>query len=284
MSGPDFLLIGAMKSGTTTLAAQLAAQDGIFITDPKEPNYFSDDDIHAHGPDWYAGLFAGAPAGALRGDASTHYTKLPTYPDTVARAKAELHAPKLVYLIRNPVTRAMSHFHHGWSRGELTEDVVAEFAAHPEFIDYGCYAMQIAPWIEAFGADAVHLTSLEAMQAEPGRVLAEVAAFIGHSGPVAWAEDRARENVSAERSRPLPFHGLLVDNPVARVLRRTLIPKSLRTAIRDSRKMTERPGLPDTLREALEVRFAEDYGALVKLFPQHGDISRSYPFIGAQTP
>ena len=43
MALPDFLIIGAMKCGTTTLAAQLAAQDGLFITTPKEPNFFSDD-------------------------------------------------------------------------------------------------------------------------------------------------------------------------------------------------------------------------------------------------
>ena len=51
MSGarPDFILIGAMKCGTTTLAGQLAAQDGVFITTPKEPNFFSDDAVYARG-------------------------------------------------------------------------------------------------------------------------------------------------------------------------------------------------------------------------------------------
>ena len=281
MSQPDFLLIGAMKSATTTLAAQLAAQDGIFITDPKEPNYFSDDDVYARGPDWYARLYAEAPTGALKGDASTHYTKLPTYPETIARVQAAGLHPKLIYIIRNPVIRARSHYHHNFGRGEVGADVVAEFTAHPEFIDYGCYAMQIAPWIEAFGAEAVHLTSQEAIRAEPERVLQEVARFIGHDRPVTWREDKAQENVSAERSRPLPqpFQFLLVDNPVATVLRRSLVPKSLRTAIRDSRKVTEKPSLPDTLREALEVRFAEDHAALIRLFPDNADLALSYPFL-----
>ncbi|MEM1340768.1 MAG: sulfotransferase domain-containing protein [Pseudomonadota bacterium] len=278
MSKPDFLLIGAMKCGTTTLAAQLAAQDGIFLTVPKEPNYFSDDDVYTMGPDWYAALFADAGAGDLKGEASTHYTKLPTYPQTIARAKAALDAPKLVYLIRNPVERAMSHFHHGWSRGNLSEDVVAEFAANPEFIEYGRYAMQIAPWIDAFGVEAVHLTSLEALQARPQDILSEVARFIGHPGAVSWDESRARENVSSQRPRPLPLHGLLVDNPVAAALRRALVPKSLRTWIREKRQMTERPALPATLREALEVQFAEDHAALAQLFPA-ADLAPSYPFL-----
>ena len=85
---PDFLIIGAMKSGTSTLQAQLAVQPGLFMTTPKEPNFFSDDDIYAKGIDWYRSLFDAAAAGDLKGEASTHYTKLPDYPDTVTRLAA----------------------------------------------------------------------------------------------------------------------------------------------------------------------------------------------------
>ncbi|NNF72213.1 MAG: sulfotransferase, partial [Rhodobacteraceae bacterium] len=98
MKGPDFILIGAMKCGTSTLASQLGAQPGLFMTTPKEPNYFSDDAIFARGPDWYGGLFDGAGPGDLRGEASTHYTKRPDYPDTIARMKAAVPAPRLVYM------------------------------------------------------------------------------------------------------------------------------------------------------------------------------------------
>ena len=57
---PDFIIIGAMKCGTSTLAAQLACQDGVFLTTPKEPNFFSDDEIYARGHGWYRSLFAAA--------------------------------------------------------------------------------------------------------------------------------------------------------------------------------------------------------------------------------
>lgn len=279
MSRPDFLIIGAMKSGTSTLAAQLGAQDGLFMTVPKEPNYFSDDDVYAQGPDWYAGLFAKAPGGVLKGEASTHYTKLPTYPDTVARAQAALDAPKIIYLIRNPVIRAVSHFIHEWSQGNMSDDMEVEFAAHPELVAYGSYAMQITPWIEAFGAEAVHLTSLEAMQAAPQQVLSEVAAFLGHDGPVQWREEKARENVSAERIRKFPLHGLVVESKPATWLRRTLLPQSLRDRVKQARQMTDRPELHDTQREALEACFADDHAALQRLFPHNPAIALAYPFL-----
>ncbi len=77
---PDFIIIGAMKSATTTLHGLLASQPGVFMSTPKEPCFFSDDEVWARGVGWYASLFEAAPAGALLGESSTHYTKLPTYP------------------------------------------------------------------------------------------------------------------------------------------------------------------------------------------------------------
>jgi hypothetical protein len=279
MSRPDFLIIGAMKSGTTTLAAQLGEQKGIFMTVPKEPNFFSDDEVFARGRDWYASLFADAAPDELKGEASTHYTKLPTYPQTVARAQTVLDAPRLIYMIRNPVERAVSHFIHEWSQGVMSDDMIAEFERNREIIEYGRYGMQIRPWIEAFGRDAIHLTSLEAMQADPQGVLAEVAAFIGHAEPVSWVEARARENASAERIRKFPLYNLLIENPLASNLRRALVPRRLRERIKRARQMRERPVLPDTLRIALEVAFTEDHAALAAYFPSHCHLAASYPFV-----
>ena len=276
MSLPDFLLVGAMKCGTTTLAAQLAAQEGIFMATPKEPNFFSDDEIWARGEGWYRGLFAAAAEGELKGEASTHYTKLPTHPATLDRMAGLLKSPKILYMVRNPVERAVSHYIHEWSRGEMGDDPVVSFAHHPEFIAYGRYGMQIAPFVERFGAENVLLTSLEQLTATPREEFARIGAFLGRD--VSWRADLGAQNVSAERSRKLPMSWLLVDNPVAAALRRNLVPKSVRTRIRDGRRIASRPELPATLREALETQFAEDRERLAALFPDHPALDACYPF------
>jgi hypothetical protein len=152
MALPDCLIIGAMKCGTSTLAAQLGAQDGMFMTTPKEPNFFSDDAVHARGLAWYERLFAEAAPGAVKGEASTHYTKLPTNPRTVARMRAVLALPRLVYMVRDPVDRAVSHYMHGWTEGQMGDDPVAAFENHPELVDYGLYARQLAPFIDAYAS------------------------------------------------------------------------------------------------------------------------------------
>lgn len=274
---PDFIIIGAMKCGTSTLAAQLAAQGQIFMTNPKEPNYFSDDAVFGQGPEWYADLFATAPPGALCGEASTHYTKLPSYPQTVARMQAAFSTPpRLIYMIRNPLARAVSHYIHEWSEARAATDADTAFHADPTIESYGCYGQQIVPYIDAFGQQNIHLTSLEQFRADPQRTLSEIGDFLDR--PISFISDLEAQNVSAARVRPLPLHGLLVENPLARSLRRALVPKALRTRIRTARSMTERPDIPQAVQDSLRKAFLADRTRLSAYFPDHPALLLCYPF------
>lgn len=286
MSGtglPNFLIIGAMKSGTTTLQTQLVAQPGIFMTTPKEPNFFSDDAVYARGMGWYHSLFNEAAPGDLMGEASTHYTKLPTYPETLGRMADVLQAPRLIYVIRDPVERALSQYLHEWSRGSVGENVAAAFADTPEFIAYSHYPMQLAPYIERFGLESLLLTSLEQIKADPERELARIGVHIGAPNPLLWDHNLGAQNVSRDRARALPFHRFLVRNSVARTLRRALVPKSVRNRIRNTRLRPERPNLPPDLRLKLEEIFAPDAAKLGALFPDFGALGRSYGFVSGLT-
>ncbi len=281
MTLPDFLIIGAMKCGTSTLQTQLAAQPGIFMSDPKEPNFFSDDPVYAKGLDWYESLFAAAAPGDLKGEASTHYTKLPTYPETLPRLRAVLPGPRLIYMIRNPLVRVVSHYIHEWTQGVITGDLEAAFDRHPELTAYSRFGEQIAPWVQAFGAPNILLLSLEEMKADPQGVLNRAGAFLGHAGPLVWQAEKAQVNVSAERMRRLPLQGLLIDNPVATALRRALVPKPIRTRLRASRQIKERPALAPDRRRALEAIFAADRERLAAFFPDAPALSAAYPFLAA---
>lgn len=274
----DYIVIGAMKCGTTTLAAQLGAQSGIFMTDPKEPCYFSDDQAYARGASWYASLFSDAAQGDIKGEASTHYTKRPELPETVTRMKAALPEVRLVYMIRDPMARIVSHYIHEWSQGVLSVPIGQALETHGPLVDYGRYGWQVLPFVEAFGTDAVLLTSLERMAADRQAELARIAVHIGYTGEVVWIDDQGAENVSAGRSRRLPMHGLLVNNPVATALRRTLVPKSFRTWVRQARQMKERPEIPAARVPELQARFLEDRDILAGMFPGDPSLDLAYPF------
>lgn len=273
MALPDFLIIGAMKSGTSTLHKQIEAQPGVFMTTPKEPNFFSDEDVYAKGLAWYESLFDGAAEGDLKGEASTHYTKLPTHPKTLERMAKVLTAPKLIYLIRDPMERAVSHYLHEWTEGVMGSDPIAEFANHPEISAYSQYAMQIGPYVEQFGRDAILVLRTEDLKSDPQGTLSRVGAHLGRDDFV-WDDTIGAQNVSAERMRLLPFHSILVDSRVAQILRRSLVPKRLRTMIREARAPKSRPELPDDLRAKLQTEFDADRARLIEMFPDLGD-SRS---------
>jgi hypothetical protein len=238
MSRPDFIIIGAMKCGTTTLAEQLAGQKRIFVTDPKEPNFFSDEEIYARGEDWYASLFETIAPGDLKGEASTHYTKLPTYPHTPDRVHAYAPAAKLIYMVRDPVARALSQLRHHWTMREVEgDDFEALARSYDPLWQYSCYHSQLTPWIKRYGRENILLLSLERMSRDQDGELQRVLKFLGREG--GWKHDLGDQNVGADRSRRLPFHNLIVANPAATALRRALVPKRVRDWVRSSRQIKE---------------------------------------------
>lgn len=123
------------------------------------------------------------------------------------------------------------------------------------------------------------MISLEVLQQNPQATLEGVGRFLGLPETPVWQEDQARVNVSAERIRRPPLYGLLVDNPVAAALRRTLVPRGLRDAVKKRLQMRDRPELPEARRQELETLFAEDFATLRQLFPDRGDLAASYPFL-----
>lgn len=265
MTLPDFVIIGAMKCGTSTLHAQLAAQPQFFMSEPKEPNFFSNDEIYAKGERWYRGLFADAPEGAIRGESSTHYTKLPTYPQTIDRLAALIPDAKFIYVMRDPVDRLVSHYIHEWTQGVIACPLDEAIEKYPELVDYSRYAFQLAPFVQRFGRARILPVIFETMTAEPDAELKRIARFLGATGAVEWRADQGAQNVSAERLRRFPGYRLLVDNPAATFLRRSLVPQAVRDRVKSRLQMQERPSLSEARRGALTEIFEADLAGMEAL-------------------
>lgn len=259
---PDFIIIGAMKSATSSLYQQLVEQPGIFMCTPKEPNFFSDAEQFAKGMAWYSGLFANAPEGSLLGEASTHYTKLPTHSKTVERLKKHLPNARFVYVMRHPMDRLVSHYMHEWSTGVYPCGIGEAINKYPELIAYGSYAMQLEPYLDAFGRDAVLPVFFDRLVRKPQAELERICRFIGYQGQPIWVEDMKPDNVSSERIRKFPGYTLLVESAPATWLRRHLIPQGLRDAVKMRLRMQKRPVLGEADRARLEAEFDRDLAQL----------------------
>ncbi len=163
MKLPDFLLVGSMKCGTTTLFKDLCAHPRVFMPDDKEPHNLCDDRVLTdEGLREYAALFAPARPDQKCGEASTGYTKLPTRTGVVERARKTLSPElRLIFIVREPVSRIVSHHYHLYSNartGPVIEDTLANDA---RLVDYTRYATQIEPWINAYGREAVLIVKFE---------------------------------------------------------------------------------------------------------------------------
>jgi hypothetical protein len=238
---PEFIIIGAMKSATSTLHNQLSAQPGIFMSTPKEPNFFSDDKVYSQGLGWYSGLFSDADLKDICGESSTHYTKLPDYLDTIQRLKTAIPQPKLIYVMRHPVDRLISHYMHQWSVGVISCDLNQAIDRYPELINYSCYGMQVTPYLKEFGSEAVLPLFFDDLKKYKDKALNRVGEFIGCTKPLTWIDDLTQDNQSSQRIRRFFGYELLVNWKPMVWVRKNLIPQSLRNRVKKQFTMQQRP-------------------------------------------
>lgn len=255
---PDFIIIGAMKCATSTLHEQLALQPGIFMTEPKEPNFFSNDEEYEKGLEWYLSLFETAQITDFCGESSTHYTKLPTYPHTIERLQQHFPNVKLIYIMRHPIDRLVSQYIHEWTQQVISYDINQAIIKHPELIEYSLYTKQLKPYFEAFGQDKILPIFFERFIKFPQEELERVCQFIGYSGQPTWKMDLEIQNASAERLRKSAWRDFLVEAPVLKEIRKTLIPKSFRNWVKGFWTMKKRPQLTEENLKYLQGIFDQD--------------------------
>jgi hypothetical protein len=242
---PDFIVIGAMKCATSTLHSQLSQLGGVTMSSPKEPCYFSDDENYAKGSDWYADCFKPI-LGCINGESSTHYSKLPTHPETVSRMLDDgLHATKFVYILRDPIERLISQYVHEWTENLIKGDINIAIHEHPRLVEYSRYYYQLSPYLDNFPISQIKLVFFEALKTYPDTTLNSICRFIGLSNEVLWGNSLKTANISSERIRQFWLKRILIDSRPMTWLRRKLIPKALRTVIKGQYQMKRRPELSD---------------------------------------
>lgn len=256
------MIIGAMKSATSTLHEQLARQDGFFMCTPKEPYFFSDDPIYANGMNWYAGLFAHARHTDICGESTTHYAKLPTYPKTIARIAEHVPESKFIYVMRHPIERLVSQYIHQWTEREIDRPIDDAIHAHSELIAYSKYAMQLEPYFAQFGQERVLPVFFDHLRTHPQVELEHICNFLGYTGNPVWDDSDQQRNVSSERMRVNPIRDALVNAPVLSTIRTRLIPATFRERVKTLWRMEKRPELSADSTLQLQQIFDADLAVL----------------------
>ncbi len=243
MSAPDFIVIGAMKCGTSTVCAYLEDHPDIYMVPKAEPRFFSEDENYAKGTAWYEETYFSGRAGEkLAGEGSNNYAFRARFPQTVSRMSAYQPDLKIVYIVRHPIKRIVSSWIQ--RRSDMRDAVPATLdqavAQMPDlFVDQSLYWQTISDYRAAFGPERIFVGFMEDMQSDPDRFFAELCAFL--EVPPAQIR-RGHENKSAGKALPSPLYSRVNALPGVALLKR-LAPTKLRRAMRRklSRPVADRP-------------------------------------------
>lgn len=195
---PDFIICGAMKSGTSTLHYMLGQHPQVFIPD-HEVHFFDIDNLFQH-PDfnyfdgdnwvsqrldddperfwnWYASHFEGAGEGQLVGEDSTTYLSSEIAAKRIAMQSKQL---KLIVLLRHPTERAYSQYWHMVRTGRATYNFEDTLRFEPfSVLQRSLYLTQLKSFFQHVPAARVKVVTFEEFMADKQRVLREVCDHIG---------------------------------------------------------------------------------------------------------
>ena len=168
LSRPNLFVIGAMKSGTSSFHDYLGSHPEIFMSEVKEPCHFVPELRRSQGTDWYLNLFAKGQNCLYRGESSVVYTHLPDHPGVVERIEAFAPDAKFIYVMREPVARAVSHYWHCFQSNRVRESrqILDAFKTNHIYLDYSDYALQLKPFLERFGPNRVRAITLEELSTD----------------------------------------------------------------------------------------------------------------------
>ncbi len=214
---PDFLGIGAMRSGTTWLATHLARHPEIRMG-RKEIHFFDEKLPELAAPDSlrdrvdrirYAARFVRGPLrGGLRGEITPAYAILE--PPVIERVAHWMPDVKLIYLMRDPVERDWSQTRRdfplspGQSIRHVGRDELVSYLASQPVRRRSDYVACIRNWLEFFPREQFFFGFTDDLRARPGALLRDLFAFLGVDPEAVGAPADLRPVVGSAEPAPMP--------------------------------------------------------------------------------
>lgn len=260
----DFFIVGAQRCGTTFLSSALARLPQVAFSRVKEPFFFTETDDWKANLSSYHELFAFEDS-AVSGEASTHYTMTPKYRPVFRDIFQYNPDAKIIYLMRNPVDRAVSlytYYEGGVPSANRFEDA---FSSDLEYVCAGMYHRQIHPYLDLFGRDNVRLIVFEDMVDDVSATLLDTAAFLGvdvASGDFETGRENQSEDNFASSSRWIrKLYDVYGRSGVHDLLPSSVVELAKKYLVSTS----EKPDVSASLKRRLSLFFEEDVSAMEDL-------------------
>lgn len=266
-STTPFIVLGAMKCGTTTLHSILESHPDVAIVVEKEHDSFLD----AHHAQVTARRIRDSST-AVAGEVSTAYMQQPMYPPAAVTVLDALGSDiRLLAILRDPFERAVSHWRHWRQLGREAAGPEALLDAANPYIAFSSYFRQLEPWIDAFGSEKICCIRLEDYRANPEETLGTVWDFLGVPRLRQPVDGLVHANSgNARLVAPRWTHRVLRSAAYRRVIRPLLPSNVRRTALVGTgghRRREQLPALDDHAREGFRALVADDLAELRCVYP-----------------
>jgi hypothetical protein len=297
---PNLFIVGAPKSGTTSLYEWLKEHPQVFMSPFKEPCYFARDLAWEesgyylrYGVDRarYVALFEDVGGATRVGEASTRYLYSQDAPRLIA---AETTDPRIIVMVRNPIDMVASlHAHKVASGSEDVHALGEALAAEDDrrqgrriprhsnpklstYRDRARFGEQIVRWIDVFGRDRVHVAVLERVMPDPAAHFRAILEFLDIDPMYRPASFAVHNPAHGSRGGPL---GTLARSRLVQFAAWRVVPRLIgearalelvRRAVQSPilRRKASRAAVPPELRQRLEAEFAPDVQLLSELLGQ----------------
>lgn len=227
---PRFFVIGAMKSGTSTLCHLLDQHPSICVSDPKEPEFFSKN--FQLGWEWYDSLFDPTEETKLLGDGSTGYSKSGRFPDVALAINSQFPDAKIIYIVRHPRERIRSHWSHQVRAKGETQPLNEAIRNNPNYVQGSLYFKQISKFREYFSDNQILILFTEDLQSGPASVLAKCIDFFDLPHISETQIDQSPQHVTPDRIRlENPWVSFLMKIPGKTYLY-SVFPRSLKREVK----------------------------------------------------
>lgn len=269
---PNLVVIGGLKCGTTSLHHYLGLHPRVGMSRPKELNFFVEELSWPLGGDWYASHFR--ERDPVRGESSPHYTNEPRFTGVAERMAELLPEARLVYMVRDPVDRALSHYLHNVAGGYEHRPLAAALGEREgAYVQRGLYATQLRPFLERFPRERIAIVSREELRDERERTMRRLFGFLDvDEGFTSPRFSRQWETGAGKGSGRFRAMDRAVRLPGLRALDRGFdrLPESLRWIVErvvhdPAGGAAPKPELPPELRERLAERFRPDVEELERI-------------------
>jgi hypothetical protein len=239
------------------------------MSKPKELNFFVEELNWDLGLDWYRGRFDGRFK--VRGESSPHYTNLPYYEGVPQRIHDNIPDAKLIYMVRDPISRILSHWCHAVGAGYETRTMEEALARGDQtYVTRSRYWMQLQPYLESFDRSRIEVITQEELQSDREGTMRKAFRFAGvdesfHSEQFS----REWEKSSAKETDRYQLMEKLIKLPGFRSFDRNFdrLPERMRWMVEKvvhdpEAPSAPKPEIPESVMEILRPQFTEDVAAL----------------------